>query len=186
MILASKALTAFSIALGLSLSVSAAQAEERTVSAYSSWQSRGQLIPTGIDHATFIGAFSGTLFIDEDSGGLNEGGNITCPGTMELNLETGSQVGRGKCVISNSLGERVYATWTCEGGHGTGCIGDFKLVEGTGDYEGVTGGGPFVLRAGVQNVAMMAPGNIIQHAAGGMAIWRDLNINIPEKTDAEE
>ena len=66
-----------------------ASAEERTVTAYAPWEGRGQIYSTGVDRATFVGAFSGTVFV-EDQHDLVLGGNIMCPGTVELDLASGA------------------------------------------------------------------------------------------------
>lgn len=156
-----------------------AGAEERTVTAYAPWEGRGLLYATGPERATFVGAFSGTVFV-EDEGGLTPGGNIMCPGFMEIDLSSGRQTGNGHCVISNEEGERVYADWTCSGAHLMGCEGKFTLTAGTGSYTGITGEGDMIVRSGLQAVAVSGPGNIVQRSASGLVIWRNLRFSIPD------
>ena len=154
-------------------------AEERTISAYAPWEGRGQLYPTGPERATFVGAFSGVIFV-EDQGELNLGGNMMCPGMMDIDLASERQTGSGHCVISNADGERVYADWTCSGAHLMGCEGKFTLTGGTGAYSGVTGEGDMLVRSGLQEVAISGPGNIVQRSASGLVIWRNLHFSIPD------
>jgi hypothetical protein len=154
-------------------------AEERTISAYAPWEGRGQLYPTGLERATFVGAFSGVIFV-EDQGELNLGGNMMCPGMMEIDLASERQTGSGHCVISNAEGERVYADWTCSGAHLMGCEGKFTLTGGTGAYAGIAGEGDMLVRSGLQEVAIAGPGNIVQRSASGLVIWRNLHFSIPD------
>lgn len=156
------------------------RAEERTVTAYAPWEGRGQLYPTGPERATFVGAFSGTVFVEDEEGGLISGGNIMCPGTMEIDLSSGQQTGTGHCVISNAEGDRVYADWTCSGAHLMGCDGKFTLTAGTGSFAGVTGEGDMIVRSGLQAIAVSGPGNIVQRSASGLVIWRNLRFSIPD------
>jgi hypothetical protein len=156
-----------------------ASAEERTVTAYAPWEGRGQVYSTGVDRATFVGAFSGTVFV-EDQHDLVLGGNIMCPGTVELDLASGAQTGSGHCVISNGEGERVYADWTCSGTQFVGCNGKFKFTAGTGSFAGISGEGDMIVRSGLQALAISGPGNIVQRAASGLVIWRNLHFTIPE------
>lgn len=154
-------------------------AEERTITAYAPWEGRGQLYATGPERATFVGAFSGVVFVEEQ-GELNLGGNIMCPGMMEIDLASERQTGSGHCVISNADGERVYADWTCSGAHLLGCEGKFTLTAGTGAYAGITGQGDMLVRSGLQAIAVSGPGNIIQRSASGLVIWRNLHFSIPD------
>ena len=157
----------------------AAAAEEATINAYATWEGRGQIYPTGVDQATFVGAFSGVMFV-EDAEDLLATGNIICPGVMELDLSDGSQVGHGQCTISNAAGERVFAEWTCTGKVLTGCDGLFKLTAGTGSLEGITGEGDFTVRTGLQAIAGTMAGNVVQRTAAGLAIWRNFRYSIPD------
>jgi hypothetical protein len=156
-----------------------ALAEERTVNAYAPWEGRGQIYPTGVNQATFVGAFSGIMFV-ESEGKLVSTGNMICPGVIDINLDDGSQTGVGKCTLSNAEGERIFAEWTCVGTHFVGCDGTFRLVSGTGEYKGVSGEGNFLIRSGLHAAAASFGGNIVQRAASGLAIWRDFRFKIPD------
>ncbi len=163
----------------LAVAGNVASAEEKTINAYATWEGRGQIYPTGVDHATFVGAFNGVMFVEDESDLINAG-NIICPGILQLNLDDGSQIGRGQCTISNAEGARVFAEWNCAGTHLVGCDGKFKLTAGTGEFSGITGEGDFILRSGVQLIAASMTGSIVQRAAAGIAIWRDFRYVMPE------
>ena len=156
-----------------------ALAEEGTINAYSPWEGSGQIYPTGPNQATFVGAFRGVMFVEKDDGLVNAG-NIICPTVLTIDLEDGSQVGHGRCTMSNTDGARVFVEWRCSGTHLRGCDGDFTLTGGTGDFEGITGGGQLLARSAVHEITALIPGNIVQKAAAGIAIWRNLHYKIPE------
>jgi hypothetical protein len=133
----------------------------------------GSFTRRGLNARPFVGAFSGVVFV-EDEGELALGGNIMCPGVMEIDLASERQTGSGHCVISNAEGERVYADWTCSGEHIMGCEGKFTLTAGTGSYAGITGGGDMLVQSGLHASAVSGPGNIVQRSASGLVIWRNL------------
>jgi hypothetical protein len=153
-------------------------AEERTINAYAPWEGRGQIYPTGEDQVTFVGAFSGVMFVERDGNVVNSG-NIMCPGMIKIDLRDGSQTGQGQCTLSNDDGERIYAEWICSGTHFVGCDGKFKLIAGTGEYSGVTGEGDFLMRSGLQAIAISSAGNVVERAATGLAIWRNFHYKMP-------
>jgi hypothetical protein len=130
------AVLAISILLPMSGAATAAHAEsEETINAYASWAGRGQIYPTGPNSATFVGAFSGVIFVEKEKELLN-GGNMMCPGLIEINLDDGKQQGKGRCTITNDEGERVFSEWSCAGTFAEGCTGDLKFTGGTGAFDG--------------------------------------------------
>ena len=155
-----------------------AAAEEGTVEAFSSWQARGQIYPTGPQEATFVGALSGILYVKGDDGSL-DAGLITCPGTVVINTEDGSQTGHGKCVIMTPEAERIYAEFECSGIYLEGCNGDFTLKGGTGKNESISGGGPIQFKSAFSNLAASVPGSVVEQSAVGVALWPKLTYKIP-------
>jgi hypothetical protein len=169
--------------MGLALAIGPAAAEE-TVKAFAAWQARGQLFETGPSRATFVGSFTGMVFIDTEKGPL-DAGYMVCPAVIDLNMEDGTQEGKGRCTITAKDGARVYAELNCKGVHLLGCKGDFKLTGGTDRFEGVTGGGPVMIRSGLHEAAM-GSGNIIQESAGGIIVWPKLTYKLSDKAPAAQ
>ena len=170
-------LAAACLAIAVGLTTPSMAAEEATIEAFSAWQGRGQIFPTGVNQATFVGAFSGMIYVETEQGPL-DAGFMVCPAMFEIDLQNGTQAGNGRCTITAKDGGRVFAEWTCTGVHLIGCNGELKLTGGTDRFEGITGGGPMVVRSGLRNLAAM-PGNTIQESAAGIAIWRQFHYSIP-------
>ena len=169
----------FGAALLLSLAIAyPAAAEEGTVEAFSSWQARGQIYPTGPTEATFVGALSGVLYVKGEDNSMDVG-LMSCPATLVINTEDGSQIGNGKCVIMTQDSERIYAEFTCAGTYLAGCDGDFKLTGGTGDKANISGGGPILFRSAFSNLAASMPGAIVEQSAIGLAVWPELTYELP-------
>ena len=164
------------IAIAIAMSVPAV-AEEGTVKAFSSWEARGQIYPTGPKETTFVGVLSGILYVTDETGSM-DAGLITCPVTVAINTEDGSQVADGKCVIVTPDGERIYAAFTCSGVYLEGCNGDFTLKGGTGDKENISGGGPIQIKTAFANIAAI-PGSVVEQTAVGLAVWPELTYKLP-------
>lgn len=168
---------------GMTLAAMPASAqEEGTLKAFAAWQGRGQIFETGPDRATFVGSFSGMIFVETEKGPLDAGFMI-CPAFLDVNVKDGSQEGKGRCTISAKDGSRAYAELSCKGVHLVGCDGDFKFTGGTDRFEGLTGGGPIKIRSGIQDFAV-GGGNTVQESAGGIIIWPKLTYKLA-KTAAQ-
>lgn len=154
-----------------------ATAEEGTVEAFSSWQARGQIYPTGPHEVTFVGILSGVLYVKGDDGS-SDAGLIACPGTHIINTEDGSQTGHGKCVILTPDSERIYAEFKCSGVYAVGCNGEFTLSGGTGEKANISGGGPIQFKSALAKLAVI-PGSIVEHSAVGLAVWPKLTYKLP-------
>ena len=155
----------------------AAAQEEQTIKAFAAWQGRGQVFETGPSRATFVGSFSGMVFVETQKGPL-DAGFMTCPAFLDLNVEDGTQEGKGRCTIVGKDGSRVYAEIACKGVHLVGCDGQFTITGGTERFKGITGGGPITIRSGLQEVAVSG-GNTVQESAGGIIIWPELKYKLP-------
>ena len=160
-----------------SIAAPAQAAEEGTVEAFSSWEARGQLYPTGPKEATFIGTLNGVLYVKGKDGSV-DAGLMTCPGTVVINTEDLSQEGNAKCVIITPEAERIYARFTCTGEYGAGCNGDFVLTGGTGKNAEISGGGPIQLKSAFGNLTRR-PGSIVEQSAVGLALWPALTYKLP-------
>lgn len=152
--------------------------EKGEVVALSAWEGAGQFVRSGPTQAFFVGGFKGTFFVQSQEGSL-DAARIVCPGTMELNLEDFAQTGDGRCAITTLGGDQAFATWSCKGAHLVGCTGEFTLTGGTGRLEGITGGGPMVLRSAFAAAAAETLGEGVKEVGTGIAIWPKLSYTIP-------
>ncbi|MGH6890634.1 MAG: hypothetical protein ACREEP_00085 [Dongiaceae bacterium] len=155
----------------------ASAGEEQTIKAFAAWQGRGQIFETGPDRATFVGSFTGMIFVETEKGPL-DAGYMTCPAILDVNIVDGSQEGKGRCTITAKDGARAYAEVTCKGVHLVGCDGEFTFTGGTDRFKGITGGGPVTIRSGLKDFAM-GDGNIVQESAGGIIVWPKLTYKLP-------
>ncbi|MBL8710235.1 MAG: hypothetical protein JNL25_13655 [Rhodospirillaceae bacterium] len=155
-----------------------AAAEEETIKAFSAWQGRGQIFDTGPERATFVGSFTGIIFVETEKGPL-DAGHMTCPAIVDLNLKDGTQEAKARCTITAKDGARVYSDLTCAGVQMVGCDGEFTFTGGTDRFAGITGGGPVTVRSGLHEVAV-GGGNIVQESAGGIIIWPKLQYRLAE------
>ena len=166
---------------GMTFGATSANAqEEGTLKAFAAWQGRGQIFETGPDRATFVGSFSGMIFVETAKGPL-DAGYMICPAILDVNIKDGTQEGKGRCTISAKDGSRAYAELSCTGVHMVGCDGEFTFTGGTERFAGLTGGGPITIRSGIQDVALGA-GNTVQESAGGIIIWPKLTYKLARTT----
>ena len=157
---------------------SAAAAEEGTVNALASWQGQGRVFKTGDKQALFVGGFVGVFFVENDQGALHAA-RILCPGSLDIDLETGAQSGEGRCIITARGGDRVFARWTCSGAHFKGCGGRFTLTGGTGKFQGITGESLFVVKSALHELAPGSTSDEVREQAAGLAVWPELRYRIP-------
>lgn len=151
--------------------------EEQTLKAFAAWQGRGQMFDTGPDRTTFVGSFTGMIFVETEKGPL-DAGFMVCPAIVDVNPKDGTQEGKGRCTISAKDGSRAYADIACKGVHMVGCDGEFTFTGGTDRFAGITGGGPITIRSGLQEFTGTG-GNVVQESAGGIIIWPKLTYKLP-------
>ena len=153
-------------------------AEEGIVDALATWQSAGTLYRVGENEALFVGGFSGIMFVENGKGVLNAA-KISCPGMVDVDLGDDSTNGEGRCVISGVKGDRIFAKWSCSGKALVGCMGKFELIAGTGRFQGITGGGDFVLRTAISVFARDMSKDKVDGIGMGLAGWPKLKYRIP-------
>jgi len=155
----------------------AGAAEDATIKAFSAWQGQGHSFETGPAELTFVGALTGTMYIDTEKGPL-AAGEMVCPAVVTINTDDGTQDGKGRCVITATDGARVYAEISCSGLHLIGCDGDFKLNGGTGRFQGISGGGHVTIRSEFGQVTPLSKA-AAQEEAKGILYLRELRYTIP-------
>jgi hypothetical protein len=153
-------------------------ADEGTVKATATWVADGQYYQVKEKQALFVGALKGLMFLETKKGDLDEA-KILCPGMVEINLDTGTQSGEGRCVITTRNEDHVYATWSCAGEYTLGCAGTFTLLGGTGRFEKITGRSDFEIRSDMVGYAVAEESGSVEGAASGIAVWPALTYKIP-------
>jgi hypothetical protein len=164
--------------VSLAATIPNARAEEGSVDAFAAWEGHGQSFRTGETNAIFVGSFDGILFFMTEGGHLDAAA-MTCPGMVEFDLTDGRQTGEGRCILTTSTGETVFARWLCSGIHGVGCAGQFSFTGGTGVFEGISGDSDFVLRSALREIVLALPDGVIEEYALGVVYWPKLNYKLP-------
>lgn len=152
--------------------------EEKTATAIASWEGNGQVFQVAPGQAFFLGSFAGTIFVEDGDGTLNAG-EVVCPGTIDISLDTNGQKGRGHCIITALDGGQIFGKWACEGSHLVGCVGSFEITGGTGPFEGISGGSTFVTRSAISLIVVDALEQSVTESLLGIAVWQDLTYRIP-------
>jgi hypothetical protein len=168
-----------SFAIAWATTGQAAAEDQPSIKAFSAWQGRGQIFETGPNRLTFVGAFTGMIFIDAGEGPI-DAGFMTCPTIVDVNANDGKESAKGRCTITAKDGARVYADLACEGVRLVGCSGEFRITGGTDRFIGITGGGPVKIRSTVSEIAA-GGGNIVEGAAAGVIVWQNLAYKIPSQ-----
>jgi hypothetical protein len=154
-------------------------AEQQAITAFSAWKGEGVVYDTGPTAGTFVGAISGTLYVQTDKGPAS-GGFMVCPAILEIDLVDATQRGQGKCTITGDDGAKVFAEWTCQGVHLIGCGGEFKLTGGSGRMAGITGTGSLTVRTTTRVISteLKSEGSIVE-IGSGILLLEDLAYSLP-------
>ncbi len=168
--------------LALTLAAPLAAAESRAIQAQGPWVAEGKAYRTGDDRLLFVGAFSGVMVLESETGGKQEmdAAEFVCPGTQEVDYAAQRAEASGRCIFETSGGGRVFARWSCEGEIGD-CRGRIELIAGTGALEGIGGGGPMRLRAFFADVEEDDDGVTIVDKAVGLVTWPLLEYRLPDQ-----
>ena len=149
-----------------------------TLAATATWQSKGSLYLVGENQGLFVGGFSGIMFASDGKGALNTA-QLACPGMMDIDFASDKISGGGRCIITGASGDRVFAKWNCTGIAGVGCIGKMELTAGTGRFQGVTGGGEFILRTAMGELRADLISGEVTSIGLGLALWPKLILKLP-------
>jgi hypothetical protein len=151
--------------------------EERNMRALMNWEAEGSIHSIGTNQMLFLGAMEGILYVETEKGDL-DGAFIECPVSQKVNPESGESTATGYCQITVGPEDVVYAEFDCDGEIGD-CKGQFRLVEGSGRFEGVSGGSDIRIRSilGVL-VKGMASGSLIR-SGEGIALLPNLKVIVP-------
>ena len=164
------------VLLGVSFSFTVAAEQKQSLKAVVSWTGSGQVTKIGAEASEFLGKFKGIMYVETAEGRLNEA-FIECTARHILDGASESRIG-GNCGVAISTEDNVYATYECVGRPGA-CKGEFKLVEGTGQFEGTSGKSPMTVRSPLRFLAQDLQGQESIAINHGTMILNDLSYSIP-------
>jgi hypothetical protein len=173
-------------AMGAILSVAAiaahgvpagARAAEHAIQATASWRARARAFVTGPQQVFLLAAFGGRLAVEKEPRAL-DGAQLACPAAFDADYAAKTQRGEGRCVITTSGGERLFARWSCAGEPDKGCAGRFVLTGGTGAFQGVTGEGDLMLRLVLSEIVQFDRQES-EYDLAGIALWPELKYRTP-------
>jgi hypothetical protein len=160
------------------LAPAGAQDQEKVpVNAFAVWTSEGAVAQSDEKKLVMASALTGTLFVETTEGPVASG-HVVCPAMLHVDTETGRQTGNGFCTFTAQDGARAFGEWDCTGVHMVGCQGKFRLTGGTGRLAGIKGSSSLVLRGGFHELDLRQ-GKPIGYTVSGIALWRDLKIELP-------
>ncbi len=141
------------------------------------WEAGGRVFKVGPELLQFHGTFQGIMYIDEGKGELDAAAFV-CPASQDINAANGQTVAYGRCMISGSEGDAVFAEFTCKGSQGS-CKGKFKITGGEGQFKGIKGSSDIMIRSSLGAVAVNLESGAVVHAAEGLAVWPNLVYTLP-------
>lgn len=158
---------------------SLAQAEDAPkISAFSTIQSHGSIIPAGDGGYRIVGTVTGPFFIDSGQGPI-DAGDLTCVADLKGNPTKGLLDGNGSCVLTAGDGAQLFADFTCSGVPFVGCKGDFTVNGGSGRLEGYTGGGAMTLRTSATELSDGGAMSMTASQGRGIVFWDDFAFTPP-------
>src|SRR5210317_944731 len=168
-------ISAAAILLSILLPVRAA--ENDTVQAIIPWEASGRVFQVDTSTMLFLGAFTGVMYIESSQGEMHEA-FVMCPITQKVNLKTSNSEAVGYCEISASPENVAYAELTCDGEVGS-CDGTFKLIDGEGEFTGISGAGALRVRSPMRALITDVAAGAELRVASGLAVIKDLEYSIP-------
>jgi hypothetical protein len=150
--------------------------EEPSLKAFSAWNAQGQIFQSGESRVTFVGSFSGIVYVEQEQGPV-AAGFMACPTVIDMNTRDGKERGEGRCTFAAKDGAQLFADFSCQGVRMVGCHGDFNFTGGTERFKGITGGGPVTIRSSVDEIKA-GTGGTIDGVAAGIIFWPKLTYKL--------
>jgi hypothetical protein len=150
--------------------------EEPSLKAFSAWNAQGQIFQSGESRLTFVGSFSGIVYVEQEQGPV-AAGFMACPTVIDVNTRDGKERGDGRCTFTAKDGAQLFADFSCRGVRMVGCHGDFTFTGGTERFKGITGGGPVTIRSSVDEIKP-GTGGAIDGVAAGIIFWPKLTYKL--------
>jgi len=152
-------------------------AKQDTVQAIIPWEAKGRVFQIDTSTMMFLGAFTGVMYFESSRGQMHEA-FVMCPIVQKLIVGKGSTEAVGHCEITASPENIAYAELSCSGEVGS-CQGTFTLIDGEGDFAGISGKGVLRVRSPMRElITDMAAGATLR-VASGLAVIKDLQYHIP-------
>lgn len=152
-------------------------AEQDTVQAIIPWEASGRVFQVDTNTMMFLGAFTGVMYIESSKGEMHEA-FVMCPIIQQVNLKMNNSEAVGHCEISASPENVAYAKLTCDGEVG-GCNGTFTLIDGEGEFAGISGTGTLRVRSPMRALITDVAAGAELRVASGLAVIKDLEYSIP-------
>jgi len=152
-------------------------AEQGTVDAIIPWEAEGQVHQIDTKSLMFLGSLEGIMYIESSEGEMHEA-FVMCPIIQTMDLESLTTKATAHCEISASPESVLYATLTCDGEPG-GCAGKFTLVDGEGEFAGISGEGDLTVRSPMRMLIKDMAAGAILRIGSGLAVVRNLQYRIP-------
>lgn len=155
-------------------------AREEVLELLAPWEAEGKLYKIGPQKIQFVGSFEGIMYRETGTGEL-DAAIFVCPAMHERDEVTNEVKASGTCHIVTAKGN-VFGRFSCEG-VGQNCDGQFEVTAGTDALEGITGSGEMNVRTAVTATMRDASTGTVVKESAGLAIWRNLRINVPERSE---
>ena len=161
----------------LAVAQSASAQQAGSLNAYAPISTTGQFLETGPGVISYVGLTTGIMFFETDAGVMNSG-NLSCTIAMDVETSSSDALASGQCRILGTQGKVLFGRYECTGSLGLGCDGSFSVTGGSDEFEGASGGGKFLMRTLIAE-NMSLPNQGIAGGTNGIAVWQDLEINLP-------
>ena len=152
-------------------------AAEATIRANAAIQGEGRFYRATEDMILFSGFFQGAINVTNQKGDLTvNAASLTCPGNINVDTTTKTTEGEGRCLFLTQDGTHAYGRWTCTGKAGEGCAGTFKVLGGTGRFNGASGQGDFTMTSTLTELTITIPQGGVTANFTGKVVWPELKL----------
>jgi hypothetical protein len=152
-------------------------AAEATIQANAEIKGEGRFYRATENMILFSGFFQGAINVTNQQGDLMvNAASLTCPGTIDVNTSTKATEGEGRCLFLTQDGTHAYGRWTCTGKAGEGCAGTFKVLGGTGRFNGASGQGDFMMTSTLTELTITIPQGGVTANFTGKVVWPSLKL----------
>lgn len=152
-------------------------AEQDTIQAIIPWDAEGRIFQVDTGTMMFLGAMHGVMYVQSSRGEIHEA-FVMCPVTQTLDIDSGDTEAFAHCEITASADDVAYAELSCNGKVGD-CNGTFTLVDGEGEFAGISGSGSLRVRSPLNALISGVAAGADIRIGSGLAVVKDLEYRIP-------